>query len=96
MSKSLTPDLRVFLDVNAEPRIKRNYDRCDEDMPEIFLNHNFNKRLKQFFLKQNQVPCVFLNTQNLGSSKMVNLMQPMQLKNTHQSQLILRKLDNQR
>lgn len=82
----ITPNLIVFLDVNDEQRIKRSYDRCDENMPEIFLNHNFNKRLKQFFLKQNQVPCVFLNTENLDPLKMVNLMQSMQLKNTHQSQ----------
>ncbi len=82
----ITPNLIVFLDVNDEQRIKRSHDRCDENMPEIFLNHNFNKRLKQFFLKQNQVPCVFLNTENLDPLKMVNLMQSMQLKNTHQSQ----------
>lgn len=82
----ITPNLIVFLDVNDEQRIKRSHDRCDENMPEIFLNHDFNKRLKQFFLKQNQVPCVFLNTENLDPLKMVNLMQSMQLKNTHQSQ----------
>lgn len=82
----ITPNLIVFLDVNDEQRIKRSHDRCDENMPEIFLNHNFNKRLKQFFLKQNQVPCVFLNTENLDPLKMVILMQSMQLKNTHQSQ----------
>lgn len=82
----ITPNLIVFLDVNDEQRIKRSHDRCDENMPKIFLNHNFNKRLKQFFLKQNQVPCVFLNTENLDSLKMVDLMQSMQLKNTHQPQ----------
>ena len=82
----ITPNLIVFLDVNDEQRIKRSHDRCDENMPKIFLNHNFNKRLKQFFLKQNQVPCVFLNTENLDPLKMVDLMQSMQLKNTHQPQ----------
>ena len=82
----ITPNLIVFLDVNDEQRIKRSHDRCDENMPEIFLNHNFNKRLKQFFLKQNQIPCVFLNTENLDPLKMVNLMQSMQLKNTRQPQ----------
>lgn len=82
----IAPDLVVFLNVNDELRIKRSHDRCDKDMPEIFLNHNFNKRLKRFFLKQNQVPCVFLNTENLDPIKMVKLMQSMQLKNTHQPQ----------
>lgn len=82
----IAPDLVVFLNVNDELRVKRSRDRCDEDMPEIFLNHNFNKRLKQFFLKQNQVPCVFLNTENLDPIKMVKLMQSMQLKNTHHPQ----------
>lgn len=82
----VTPDLIVFLDVNDELRAKRSRDRCDKDMPEIFLNSNFNKRLKQFFLRQNQVPCLFLNTENLDSFTMVNLMKSMQLKNTHQPQ----------
>lgn len=82
----ITPDLIVFLNVNDKLRAKRSYDRCDEDMPEIFLNHNFNRRLKQFFLRQNQIPCVFLNTENLNPLKMVNLMKSMQLKNTHQPQ----------
>lgn len=93
----ITPDLVVFLDVNDKLRAKRSYDRCDEDMPEIFLNHNFNRRLKQFFLRQNQVPCVFLNTENLNPLKMVNLMKSVQLKNTHQhQQLFLNKFYNLR
>ena len=82
----ITPDLVVFLDVNDKLRAKRSYDRCDEDMPEIFLNHNFNRRLKLFFLRQNQVPSVFLNTENLNPLKMVNLMKSVQLKNTYQPQ----------
>lgn len=40
----ITPDLIVFLYVKDELRAKRSYERRDEDMPEIFLNHNFNKR----------------------------------------------------
>ena len=63
----ITPNLIVFLDVNDEQRIKRSHDRCDENMPKIFLNHN-------------------LNTENLDPLKMVDLMQSMQLKNTHQPQ----------
>jgi thymidylate kinase len=82
----IIPNIIVFLDVNDALRMKRSHDRCDENMPKTFLNHTFNSRLKKFFLQQNQFPCVFLNTENLTPSKMVNSLKSMQFKNTQSPQ----------
>lgn len=75
----ITPDLIIFLDINDELRKQRSNDRQDIDMPEIFLNHDFNKKLKYFFLKQNHVPCIFLNTENLTPTQMINTLEALKI-----------------
>lgn len=93
----ITPDLIIFLDVNDELRRQRSNDRLDINMPKMFLDHNFNKKLKYFFLKQNHVPCIFLNTENLTASQMANILKSMQFNDTYQTQqLFMNKFNHER
>lgn len=93
----IIPDLIIFLDINDALRKQRSNNRKDIDMPEIFLEHNFNKKLKQFFLKQDQLPCIFLNTENLTPSQMITSLRSIQINDKQQiQQLMMKKLNHQR
>ena len=76
----IIPDLIIFLDVNDQVRRQRCINRGDIDMPKIFLNSEFNRNLKKFFLEKSSEKCIFVNSENLESEQMASILQDIKIK----------------
>lgn len=70
----IIPDLIIFLDVADKIRKQRSFERRDIDMPEIFLNSEFNRRLKTFFLEKLSEKCIFINSEKLEPEQMASVL----------------------
>ena len=70
----IMPDLIIFLDINDQLRKQRSLKRKDVDMPEIFLNSEFNRRLKTFFLEKSSEKCIFINSEKLEPEQMASIL----------------------
>ena len=80
----IIPDLIIFLDVNDQLRKQRSQERKDVDMPEIFLNSEFNQRLKTFFLEKSSEKCIFINSEKLEPEQMANILKNINIKQRKQ------------
>lgn len=80
----IVPDLIVFLDVSNPIRRQRSISRGDIDMPEIFLNSDFNQKLKTFFLEKSSEKCIFINSERLEAEQMANILKDIKIKQKKQ------------
>lgn len=80
----ITPDLIIFLDVDDQLRKQRSINRGDIDMPAMFLNPEFNRDLKTFFLEKTSTKCIFVNSEKLSPEQMAGLLKDVKVKQTKQ------------
>lgn len=80
----ITPDLIIFLDVNDQLRKHRSINRGDIDMPEMFLNSEFNRNLKTFFVEKTPEKCIFVNSEKLAPEQMASILKDIKIKQPKQ------------